>query len=97
MIILQLSKLPVGMACTMFLWNSKCLEVGPKQFVHVCAAVCWHPACNAVWDVCDWVDGIGLPQYRKRFMHHCIDGRLLLKLKEDVLKTELGIGPLVRE
>jgi hypothetical protein len=48
-----------------------------------------------VTDVCDWVEGIGLPQYRKKFMHHCIGGRLLLRLTDELLKRELGIGPLV--
>jgi hypothetical protein len=48
-----------------------------------------------VTDVCDWVEGIGLQQYRKKFMHHCISGRLLLRLTDELLKKELGIGPLV--
>lgn len=52
--------------------------------------------CCAVSDVCDWVEGIGLAQYRKKFMHHCIGGRLLLRLTDELLKKELGIGPLVR-
>ena len=38
---------------------------------------------------------MGLPQYRKKLMHHCIDGRLLIRLTDDLLKTEIGIGPLV--
>lgn len=46
-------------------------------------------------DVCDWVDGLGLNQYRKKFVHHVIDGRLLLRLNDTLLRTELGIGPLV--
>jgi hypothetical protein len=50
----------------------------------------------AVNDVCDWVDGLGLSQYRKKFMHHVINGRLLLRLNDALLKTELAIGPLVR-
>jgi hypothetical protein len=41
------------------------------------------------------VEGIGLPQYRKKFMHHCISGRLLLRLNDELLKKEMGIGPLV--
>ncbi|WIA15375.1 hypothetical protein OEZ85_002037 [Tetradesmus obliquus] len=49
---------------------------------------------SKVSDVCDWVEGIGLPQYRKKFMHHCIGGRLLLRLTDELLKKELGIGPL---
>eukprot|EP00879_Flechtneria_rotunda_P019417 GHRR01020394.1.p1 GENE.GHRR01020394.1~~GHRR01020394.1.p1 ORF type:complete len:687 (+),score=270.03 GHRR01020394.1:161-2221(+) len=47
-----------------------------------------------VADVCDWVNSFGLYQYRKKFLHHVIDGRLLLKLTDELLKTELGIGPL---
>lgn len=52
-------------------------------------------ACCAVRDVCDWVDGLGLSQYRKKLMHHCVNGRLLTKLTDELLKTEVGIGPLV--
>lgn len=54
-------------------------------------------ACYTVNDVCDWVDGMGLSQYRKKFMHHVVDGRLLLRLSDVLLRTELGIGPLVSE
>jgi hypothetical protein len=50
---------------------------------------------TAVNDVCDWVDGLGLSQYRKKFMHHVVNGRLLLRLNDALLKTELAIGPLV--
>lgn len=41
----------------------------------------------AVAQVCDWSDYIGLGQYRKKFVHHCIDGRLLLKLSDKHLKV----------
>ena len=41
----------------------------------------------AVAQVCDWVDYIGLGQYRKKFVHHCIDGRLLLSLTHKDLKV----------
>jgi ATP-dependent Clp protease ATP-binding subunit ClpB len=33
-------------------------------------------------------------RYRKRFMHHCIDGPLLLALTDHQLKAELLVGPL---
>lgn len=46
-------------------------------------------------DVCDWVDGLGLCQYRKKFMHNVVGGALLLRLNDTLLRTELGIGPLV--
>jgi hypothetical protein len=49
---------------------------------------------HAVREVCLWVDFIGMAQYRKKFAHHCIDGRLLLMLTEEHLKGELAIGPL---
>lgn len=44
----------------------------------------------AVWgvkEVCDWADYVGLGQYRKRFLHHCIGGSLLLDLTEHNLKV----------
>ena len=41
----------------------------------------------SVPEVCDWVEYIGLGQYRKRFVHHCVDGRLLLRLTETQLKV----------
>ncbi|KAL0054463.1 hypothetical protein WJX82_009210 [Trebouxia sp. C0006] len=48
----------------------------------------------AVAEVCDWSDYIGLGQYRKKFVHHCIDGKLLLRLSDRDLKEEMGIAPL---
>ncbi|GAX78078.1 hypothetical protein CEUSTIGMA_g5520.t1 [Chlamydomonas eustigma] len=47
-----------------------------------------------VRDVCNWVESIGLRQYRKKFLHHIVDGPLLLMLDDSTLKGELGIGPL---
>lgn len=47
-------------------------------------------------NVCDWLEVVGLGQYRKKFLHHCVNGYLLLQLRDELLKTELGIGPLVR-
>jgi hypothetical protein len=35
-----------------------------------------------------------MAQYRKRFLHHCIDGPLLLGLSDKHLKAELLVGPL---
>lgn len=49
----------------------------------------------AVNDVCDFVEGLGLGQYRKKFMHHVVHGSLLLRLDDDLLRKELAIGPLV--
>ena len=55
------------------------------------AAVQQSMQCNvADWgvsEVCDWSDYIGLGQYRKKFVHHCIDGRLLLRLTDKDLKV----------
>ena len=44
----------------------------------------------AVAEVCDWSDYIGLGQYRKKFVHHCIDGRLLLRLSDRDLKVSVA-------
>ena len=40
-----------------------------------------------VKEVCDWAEYIGQGQYRKRFLHHCIGGSLLLDLTEHNLKV----------
>lgn len=51
----------------------------------------------AVAEVCDWSDYIGLGQYRKKFVHHCVDGRLLLRLSDrdlKVSKTQLTLHVL---
>jgi len=40
-----------------------------------------------VKEVCNWAEYIGLGQYRKRFLHHCIGGSLLLDLTEHNLKV----------
>lgn len=48
----------------------------------------------SVPEVCDWVEYIGLGQYRKRFVHHCVDGRLLLRLTEAQLKVSRGVASL---
>ena len=44
----------------------------------------------AVSEVCDWSDYIGLGQYRKKFVHHCIDGRLLIRLSDRDLKVSVA-------
>eukprot|EP00198_Chlamydomonas_reinhardtii_P012797 XP_001702134.1 flagellar associated protein [Chlamydomonas reinhardtii] len=53
-----------------------------------------HPATWDALDVANWVDFIGLGQYRRRFLHHCVDGRMLLRIKDAQLKSELSIGPM---
>ena len=40
-----------------------------------------------VVEVANWIDAIGLSQYRKRFLHNCITGRLLVKLTDEHLKV----------
>lgn len=40
-----------------------------------------------VAEVCDWVEVIGLGQYRQRFLHQCVAGRLLLHLTDVQLKV----------
>ena len=47
----------------------------------------------AVAQVCDWAEYIGLGQYRKKFVHHCIDGRLLLSLTHKDLKVPYTLPP----
>ncbi|KXZ42945.1 hypothetical protein GPECTOR_110g238 [Gonium pectorale] len=53
-----------------------------------------HPATWDPVDVATWVEFLGLGQYRRRFLHHCIDGRMLVRLTDAQLKAELGIGPM---
>jgi hypothetical protein len=48
-----------------------------------------HPATWDVRDVGTWVDHIGLGQYRKKFMHHSMDGRLLLQITDSLLKVRV--------
>jgi hypothetical protein len=49
-----------------------------------------HPATWDVRDVAMWVEYIGLGQYRKKFSHNCIDGRLLLAITDQQLKVGAG-------
>lgn len=48
--------------------------------------------CWAVAEACDWCDFIGLGQYRKKFVHHCIDGNLLLRLSDKDLKVSTALA-----
>ncbi|RMZ54077.1 hypothetical protein APUTEX25_002654, partial [Auxenochlorella protothecoides] len=48
----------------------------------------------SIQDACTWLESIGLGQYRKRFVHHAVDGRLLLGMTAAHLKEDLGIGSL---
>ena len=52
------------------------------------------PPPSPVYDVCLWLDYVGLAQYRKKFVHHRVDGPMLLTMDDGQLKVDLGIGPL---
>lgn len=45
-----------------------------------------------VLEVCDWLEIIGLGQYRRRFVHHAVCGSLLLALGPEELKAGAGTG-----
>lgn len=47
----------------------------------------------SVREVCDWVEHLGLGQYRKRFLHQRINGDLLMQLTEDHLKANYSPHP----
>jgi hypothetical protein len=47
-----------------------------------------------VRDVCLWISYIGLGQYKNKFLHNMVDGRILLMISDMQLKKELGIGPM---
>lgn len=53
-----------------------------------------HPSTWDNRDVALWVDLIGMGQYKKKFLHNAVDGRLLQSLTDGELKEDLGIGPL---
>lgn len=55
---------------------------------HIHAHEPHHPA---VREVCEWVGALGLDQYRKKFLHNVVDGRLLLRLGDAELKAS-GLG-----
>lgn len=44
-----------------------------------------------VLEVCDWLEIIGLGQYRRRFVHHAVSGSLLLALGPEELKVGAGL------
>lgn len=48
-------------------------------------------SCWGVKEVCDWVEHLGLGQYRKRFLHHSVGGAVLLQLTDNHLKVN-GCG-----
>ncbi|KAL4855243.1 Dual specificity protein kinase splA [Chlorella vulgaris] len=52
------------------------------------------PAEWTVREVCDWLELIGLGQWRRAFVHNAVSGALLLRLSSEELKTELGMAPL---
>ncbi|PNH08092.1 hypothetical protein TSOC_005387 [Tetrabaena socialis] len=54
------------------------------------------PPCDVrhVHDVAAWVEFIGLGQYRTKFVHHSVDGKLLLALGEAELVRDLRVLPL---
>ena len=45
------------------------------------------PAEWSIRDVVNWVESTGYPQHKHRFLHNCIDGRLLLRLTNEQLKV----------
>jgi len=49
------------------------------------------------WDageVLYWLDFVGLSQHRYKFSHHAVDGRMLLKLTDEMLRKFIGIHSL---
>ncbi|GLC44316.1 hypothetical protein PLESTB_000482800 [Pleodorina starrii] len=53
-----------------------------------------HPGTWDIREVATWIEFIGLGQYRPKFVHHSVDGRLLLSLGEAELARDLRILPL---
>lgn len=45
-------------------------------------------------EVATWVEFIGMGQYRLKFIHHSVDGALLLQLNEARLAKDLRVLPL---
>jgi hypothetical protein len=66
----------------------------PFTFVRRRPATRPRPRAPAGAEVGEWLAALGLEQYRKKFTHHVVNGRLLLALGDRELKAELGIGPL---
>jgi hypothetical protein len=50
-----------------------------------------------VGEVCDWVEAAGLGQYRQRFLHQCVSGRLLVQLTDAQLKARRSLCCRVRK
>lgn len=50
----------------------------------------WIKARHQIW--LTW--HTNMPTCRRKFLHNCIDGRLLLRLSDQQLKAEIGIGPM---
>ena len=71
----------IDVACVQVQSRRERLEEGVRRQMRVPVAA-W-----GVREVCDWAEHIGLGQYRKRFLHHCIGGALLLELTEHNLKV----------
>ena len=44
--------------------------------------------------MCDWVEFLGLP-YRKRFLHHLVDGRIAMQLTNNDMKARIPCRGLV--
>ncbi|EFJ39973.1 hypothetical protein VOLCADRAFT_108397 [Volvox carteri f. nagariensis] len=53
-----------------------------------------HPSTWDIREVATWVEFIGLGQYRSKFVHHPVDGGLLLSLGDEELARDLRILPL---
>jgi hypothetical protein len=45
-----------------------------------------------VREVCDWLELIGLGQYRRKFVHNAVGGALLLRLTSEELKVGASSG-----
>jgi hypothetical protein len=60
----------------------------------VAAQMAHPPASWGVAEVCDWLEAFGMGQYRKRFVHHAVSGQVLLKLTDQRLRADLGVGSL---
>ncbi|KXZ56548.1 hypothetical protein GPECTOR_1g492 [Gonium pectorale] len=53
-----------------------------------------HPSSWDIREVATWLEFIGMGQYRIKFVHHSVDGTLLLSLGEPELARDLRILPL---
>jgi len=48
----------------------------------------------SIEDVCVWLTLLGLSQYTESFRINCIDGIELSQIKDEILSSFLGVGPL---